>query len=209
MRPQLPFISVAIALLFAVPALAEADAPRFDAAQDLSFDSATQSASVAVSTQSRSPNRSANWTGVYIGGQLGFGSVDTSTGGENEDVIGGVTLGYDYDFGQWVLGGALDYDFAEINAGPGAEIEEIFRLKIRGGPKIGNGLLYGAAGWANADTDTLGDDDGWFIGGGYDYMVNSQFSIGGEVLYHDFDSFNGSGNDIEATTVQIRATYRF
>jgi hypothetical protein len=53
MRPQLPFISVAIALLFAVPALAEADAPRFDAAQDLSFDSATQSASVVVSTQSR------------------------------------------------------------------------------------------------------------------------------------------------------------
>lgn len=52
MRPQLPFISVAIALLFAVPALAEADAPRFDVTQDLSFDSATQSASVVVSTQS-------------------------------------------------------------------------------------------------------------------------------------------------------------
>ena len=89
MRPQLPFISVASALLFALPALAEADAPRFNAAQDLSFDSATQSASVAVSTQSRSRIRSANWTGVYIGGQLGFGSVDTSTGGENEDFIEG------------------------------------------------------------------------------------------------------------------------
>lgn len=89
MRPQLPFSSVAIALLFAVPALAKADAPKFDVTQDLSFDSATQSASVVVSTQSRSPNRSANWTGVYLGGQLGFGSVDTSTGGENEDFIGG------------------------------------------------------------------------------------------------------------------------
>ena len=89
MRPQLPFISVAIALLFAVPALAEADAPRVDVTQNLSFDSATQSASVVVSTQSRSPKRSANWTGVYLGGQLGFGSVDTSTGGENEDFIEG------------------------------------------------------------------------------------------------------------------------
>lgn len=209
MRPQLRFVSLAIALLLAVPALAETDAPGFDTTQDLSFDGATQAAPASLSTQSRSPIRSVNWTGVYIGGQLGFGSVDTSTGGENEDFIGGFTLGYDYDFGQWVLGGALDFDFAEISAGPGAEIEEIFRLKIRGGPKIGNGLLYGAAGWANADTDTLGDDDGWFIGGGYEYMVSRQFSIGGEVLYHDFDSFNGTGNDIEATTVQIRATYRF
>jgi len=209
MAPQIPGISIFLALLIAAPALAETAAPTFDDTQDLSFDSATQAAPGTLSTQSRAPIRSANWTGVYIGGQLGFGSVDTSTGGENEDIIGGFTLGYDYDFGQWVLGGALDYDFTEINAGPGPEIEEIFRLKIRGGPKIGNGLLYGAAGWANADTDTLGDDDGWFIGGGYDYMVNSQFSIGGEVLYHDFDSFNGTGNDIEATTVQIRATYRF
>ena len=85
----------------------------------------------------------------------------------------------------------------------------MFRLKVRGGPKIDRGLVYGAAGWVNADTSNLGDDDGWFIGGGYEYMVSDRFSVGGEVLYHQFDSFNGTGNDIDFTTLQVRATFRF
>lgn len=40
-------------------------------------------------------------------------------------------------------------------------------------------------------------------------MVSEQFLVGGEVLYHERDSFNSTGNDVEATTVQIRATVRF
>ena len=36
---------------------------------------------------------SPNWTGFYGGGQLGFGSVDTSVSGADEDIIGGFTGG--------------------------------------------------------------------------------------------------------------------
>lgn len=150
-----------------------------------------------------------DWTGFYIGGQIGAAFGDADIAGNDESVIGGVTLGYDYDFGRWVLGGALDYDFTDFDIAPGSSVEEIFRLKLRGGPKIGRGLIYGAGGYANADSDNSGDEDGWFLGGGYEYMVNDRFSVGGEVLYHDFGSFGNGNNNVDATSVEIRATFRF
>lgn len=209
MRAHLPLLSATI-LSLAAPALAETPQEAFQNPILISFDAPADTPAAVLSTQNRPAlGSSANWTGFYVGGQLGVGIVDTDLSSSDEGFIGGVTLGYDHDFGRWVLGGALDYDFADIDAGPGASVEEIFRLKLRGGPKIGNGLLYGAAGWANADTDNAGDDDGWFIGGGYEYLISSQLSVGGEVLYHQFDNFNSTGNDIEATTIQIRATFRF
>ncbi|MDR9395584.1 MAG: outer membrane beta-barrel protein [Roseovarius sp.] len=153
---------------------------------------------------------SPDWTGFYTGVQLGFAEVDTDLAGNDDDVIGGIVGGYDHDFGQWVVGGGLDYDFADIdlNASGGA-LEEVFRVKGRAGYKIGQGLLYATTGYAWADTNSFGDDDGYFVGGGYEYRVSDQFSIGGEVLYHEFDDFGNLGSDVEATTVQLRGTFRF
>jgi opacity protein-like surface antigen len=207
-------LALATALSLAGPALAQnAPLPLFGTQPDLGFgtDMARPAPDRAptVSSQGFAIGGTADWTGFYIGGQFGYGFADSDLASSDESVAGGVTLGYDRDFGQWVLGGALDYDFADANVAPGTDLEEVFRLKVRAGPKIGRGLLYGAAGWANADTSNRGDDDGWFIGGGYDYMVSDRFSVGGEVLYHRFDSFNGTGSDIDFTTLQVRATFRF
>ncbi|WP_245962862.1 outer membrane protein [Roseovarius halotolerans] len=154
---------------------------------------------------------SPDWTGGYVGGQLGYGNVDTNAPGVDGDgAIGGLVMGYDYDFGQWVAGAGLDYDWADIGLGAGnPTIENVLRVKLRGGYKIGNGLLYGTGGWAQADTDTLGDDDGYFIGAGYEHMITQNFAMGGEVLYHEFDNFNSTNTDVEATTVQVRGTFRF
>lgn len=154
---------------------------------------------------------SPNWTGFYGGGQIGYGDVDTSAAGVDGDgLIGGVIAGYDYDFGNnWVVGAGLDYDFADIDLGGAASLEEVFRAKARAGYKIGNGLLYGTGGYAWADTDTFGDDDGYFVGAGYEHMVTENVSLGGEVLYHQFDDFGTSGADVDATTVQARASFRF
>lgn len=211
MRIRTSLAAAVAALALASPALAQSqDASPFAAPVLIAFDPPADTPSARLSSQGRRTlGGNGTWTGFYIGGQLGIGIVDTDLSSSDEDFIGGVTLGYDHDFGRWVLGGALDYDFADINAAPGTSVEEIFRVKVRGGPKIGNGLIYGAAGYANADTDNAGNDDGWFIGGGYEYLISSQFSLGGEVLYHQFDNFNGTGNDVEATTIQVRATFRF
>lgn len=151
-----------------------------------------------------------DWTGFYGGAEIGYGSVDTNVPGVNGDgLIGGVTLGYDADLGNWVIGGALDYDWTDINIAPGATVDSVFRAKLRGGYKIGNGLLYGTGGYARADTNVLGDDNGYFVGAGYEQRLSDRFSLGGEVLWHDFNNFNGTTTDITATTVQLRGTLRF
>ncbi len=146
------------------------------------------------------------WTGGYIGGQLGWG--DVNAGGSGNDVIGGLTMGYDHDFGDWILGAGVDYDFADITAG-GNTLENMLRLKVRAGYDLGAGLAYVTTGAAQADIDTLGTDEGYFAGIGYEHMLTDTISVGGEVLYHDFGNFNGSGTNVDATTAQLRATFRF
>jgi opacity protein-like surface antigen len=181
---------------------------------------------------------SPNWTGFYAGGQLGYGSVDADGAfSDNDDdddddlfefdsdgdgFIGGLTAGYDYDLGNFVVGAGVDYDFADIDVDgddgdliigdefEGATIESIFRAKLRGGYKLGNGLLYATGGYAIADTDDLGDEDGYFVGGGYEHLITDNMSLGGEVLYHQFEGFGDFGDiDADVTTAQVRATFRF
>ncbi|WP_101068858.1 outer membrane protein [Roseovarius salinarum] len=153
---------------------------------------------------------STDWTGPYVGGQIGFGDVDTSAPGVSGDgALGGITFGYDHDFGNWVFGGGVDYDVTDITIAPGTDVDNIWRAKLRGGYKVGSGLIYGTGGFANIDVDTVGDDDGYFIGGGYEHMITDRFSLGGEVLYHEVDNFAGTPTDVEATTVQMRGLLRF
>lgn len=149
------------------------------------------------------------WTGGYVGGQLGYGDVDATGGLNGDGVIGGLVAGYDHDYGNYVLGVGLDADFADIDVGGATTLENVARLKARAGYKIGNGLAYATTGVARASTDTLGSDTGYFVGLGYEHMLTQQFAVGGEVLHHKFDDFDSSGIDIDATTVQLRGTFRF
>ncbi|MEX1235975.1 MAG: porin family protein [Roseovarius sp.] len=156
---------------------------------------------------------SPNWTGFYAGGQLGYANIDTDIAGVDGDgLIGGLTTGYDYDLGNWVVGAGLDYDWTDVGLGnvPETTVDNVFRAKLRGGYKLGNGLLYATGGYAMADTNNLGDEDGYFVGAGYEHLVTENVSIGGEVLYHEFDGFNTvPDTNVEATTAQVRATFRF
>ncbi|MDT8326554.1 MAG: outer membrane beta-barrel protein [Roseovarius sp.] len=148
---------------------------------------------------------SPNWTGFFAGGEVGYGNFDTTPGPSDEGIIGGLILGYDYDMGNnFVVGAGLDYDFADID-----RLDEVFRAKLRGGYKVGNGLVYATGGYTLASTDVSGTEDGYVVGGGYEHMIAPNFSVGGEVLYHDFGSVNNSGYDLDGTTAQIRASFRF
>ncbi|MFU8862998.1 MAG: outer membrane protein [Rhodobacterales bacterium] len=161
-----------------------------------------------------------DWTGGYAGLQLGYADVDGGTLGDEgdddfvsltgDDVIGGLTLGYDWQFGNFVAGVGADADIADVSIGGGAAtLERVYRLKARAGYSFGNGLLYATGGGAGADIDGFGYNTGYFVGAGYEHMVTNNISLGGEVLYHEFDDINDSGIDVEATTFQIRANYRF
>ncbi|MBR9650312.1 outer membrane protein [Thalassovita aquimarina] len=152
-----------------------------------------------------------DWTGAYGGLSLGYADVSTSGAASlsGDGMIGGLSLGYDYDLGNIVLGAGIDYDISDIDVGGADTLESVARLKLRAGYEMGRGLLYATGGAAQASLANLGEDTGYFAGIGYEHMLTDKVSIGGEVLYHAFDDFNGSGIDVEATTAAAKVNFRF
>ena len=156
-----------------------------------------------------------DWTGFYAGGQLGYGDVGTS-GAANVDGdggFGGLHAGYNWDFGNTVIGAEVDYDFTEFDLDGGAgSIDDVLRLKLRAGFDAGNWLYYGTVGAAQANAEIGGvdrDDTGWLAGAGVAYDLGNNWLVGGEVLYHEFEDFDSTGIDVDVTTVSARVSYRF
>lgn len=147
-----------------------------------------------------------DWTGGYGGLSLGYGNVDGGTL-DSDGTLYGVHAGYDYDFGQFVMGGELEYQGADIET-PGLTVDDITRVKLRAGYDAGPALLYGVVGGARANTN-LGADNGYVAGLGAEYKVTNNVSVGGEYLYHGFNDFNSTGTDLDVNTVSARVNYRF
>ena len=147
-----------------------------------------------------------DWTGGYAGVQLGYGSGEAA-GVSGDGMVYGLTAGYDYDLGNWVLGAGIDYDWTDIGIG-GVNVDNLARLKLRAGYDLGQGLAYGTAGVEKAFT-TAGDDTGWIAGLGYEHKLTDNISLGAEALYHSYSNFNGSGVDADGTTLQVKTTFRF
>ena len=153
-----------------------------------------------------------DWSGPSVGVQLGYGDLSTSGAAtlSDEGAVFGLRAYYDYDFGDFILGGGLQYDASDIDLG-GIELDSVTRVGIRGGLDLGRNWIYGTAGWAQAQTSlpAIGDSAGWFAGIGYEVMMTDTISIGTEVLYHAFDEFNLVGLEAEATTAAVSVNFRF
>lgn len=182
------------------------------------------------------------WSGFYIGGNLGaaFDPNDLSIKdlSEEQDLtlkfsndtefIGGVQAGYNWQLGSWVTGVEGDFDFAE-------NINYLASVRGRLGWALGSWLLYGTGGVAFIETDNdfvlVSADDGPFsfsngntdtgfvVGGGVDYKIAPQLSLGLEGLYYDFGSDSSrlvAGDepfvlkeDQNFATVRARLNYHF
>lgn len=150
----------------------------------------------------------ADWTGFYGGLNLGYGDVDGSGAADGDDTTYGVHLGYDYDFGDFVLGGEIEFDDADIDLNGAAETQSVARLKLRAGYDLGRTMVYATAGAAQLKT-SIGDDTGEFFGIGLAYQATDSFTVGAEVLEHRFDDIGGTGVDADATTFNLRGSFRF
>jgi outer membrane immunogenic protein len=168
-----------------------------------------------------------NWTGFYIGGHLGAarsklktgalvseaGEPDEITTDNNNGYIAGGQLGFNWQFGQWlVLGleGDLGYLGLE-NRAPfpvGGTPEDEFRTKFglygtatgRLGLSFDRLLVYGKGGFVFAKVDHSATDfedpeesvsfdktrTGWTAGGGLEYAFTPNWSAKIEYLYMDF-----------------------
>lgn len=156
-----------------------------------------------------------DWSGAYVGGQIGYADTDgsdTSLDGHGE--LGGIHAGYRWDMGTFVAGAELDHDFANVDLGPAStdSLDNISRLKLTAGTELGSALLYGAVGGAHADATVGGadlSDTGYFLGAGVTYAVSDRWTVGGELLQHKFNDFDSSGVDLDATTLTARVGFQF
>jgi len=153
----------------------------------------------------------ATWSGFYVGGNLGAAfdpndlSIKDLSGAQDlrlkfsndTELIGGVHAGYNWQMGTWVAGVEGDFDFAE-------NINYLASVRGRLGWALGSWLLYGTGGVAFIDTDTNfavvsangglfnfskgTTDTGYVVGGGVDYKIAPQLSLGVEGLYYGFGS---------------------
>lgn len=153
-----------------------------------------------------------DWTGGYVGAQLGFGSFEApGVALSGDGFLGGVHGGYNYDFGNYVVGGELSYDTADISMGAGT-VSDAVRLKLRAGVDLGNTLIYGTAGASRINANLGGGsawDTGYFVGAGMEYMMTDSVSVGGEVLYDQIDNFAGSGSDLRGPSIAARVSFHF
>ena len=171
---------------------------------------------VETVTMAPAPTYGRDWTGGYAGIQLGLGQVDVDPDGADlngDGALYGVHAGYMYDLGRYVLGGELDYDLTEIESTELAgKVDSVLRLKGRVGYDAGAILPYMTAGFAQTDaSDTAlgGVDDGYLFGVGAVYAMRDTILVGGEVLQHSFDDFDGTGFDVDAMTATARVSFKF
>ena len=152
-----------------------------------------------------------NWSGFYIGAMGGYGSENTSDQFAIKGGFGGGTVGYNWQFGQFVAGIEGDGAFADINNSvtqvfPGvgsltasAKVDALATIRGRFGVAFDQVLLYGTAGLALADTKisasglglNLSDSQtmtGWTAGAGIEWMFMPRWSVKAEYLYRSFGS---------------------
>lgn len=169
------------------------------------------------------------WTGLYIGGTVG--AVSTSTGyGEGYGsysvltpqtdtgggVLAGVTVGYNYQMGNIVLGLEGDWSYAGTQSNYTDSYNYFFgssKLTSLGTARVRLGytpwdrtLLYATGGFAwGSLTNALGYDypspgysqkssstaSGWTIGGGLEQALTDHITVKVEALYVDLGTAHG------------------
>lgn len=153
-----------------------------------------------------------DWTGGYAGAQIGFGDVEVD-GDTGSDMLYGLHAGYLYDFGGFVAGAEVEKNWGTVETDGGATMNGLAALKLKAGVDMGSTLLYGTAGVSQSDlsdgVNVYDDESGVFGGLGMDYMISDSMSVGGEALFHKFEDVGGTGDDLSATTLAAKVSFRF
>jgi outer membrane immunogenic protein len=130
-----------------------------------------------------------NWSGVYVGAHGGWGFGDGAF--DDGFVIGG-QIGVNWQWNNFVLGAEGDGSFTDWGAA-----DAVGTARLRGGFAFDRFLVYGTGGVALQDFS----DAGWVAGGGGEYALTDNVSVGVEYLHYDFD---GDGSDVIRGRVNVK-----
>jgi outer membrane immunogenic protein len=171
-----------------------------------------------------------NWTGFYLGinGGGGWGGSSWDSTG-NIDLSGGMiggTVGYNWQFGTWVLGLEGDIDWASIKGttnvpgcfAGGCTTENTWLGTARGRvgyafdrfmPYITGGAAFGGVDANHAGfTGQSSTQVGWVAGVGLEFAVVNNVTAKVEYLHYDLGSFTcglNCGNGLVNDTVSFNA----
>jgi outer membrane immunogenic protein len=170
-----------------------------------------------------------NWTGFYIGGNVGYGwgRVTGSDGGFTDSldlsgVIAGGLVGFNWQAGMFVGGVEADYQWSDQKV---SVFDATFRISsfatVRGraGVAVDNVYIYGTGGYAHFEFK--GEDSivsvtenrgGWTVGAGIDVAVVGNLILRGEYLYlRSFEKTDTDGFKDYTTDSVVRGAliYKF
>jgi outer membrane immunogenic protein len=165
-----------------------------------------------------------SWMGPYLGANVGYrwGSLSNS-GAEPNGVAGGLQGGYNWQFGQFVLGAEADLQLSNASdtfANYKFSNPWFGTVRGRAGYAMNNILFYGTLGLAygrghvvvgGAEEDNL--HSGWTGGAGLEVGLTQNWSARAEYLYLDLGSeFYGltrTSNGLTTNLVRFGVDYRF
>ncbi len=166
-----------------------------------------------------------SWTGPYLGLNLGYQwGRTTNNPTKPSGALGGITGGYNWHFGQFVVGAETDLQLtgAEDTFAPWKFSNPWFgTLRGRAGYAYNNILFYATGGLAygNLRAETVGlltenrTSLGWTAGAGVEVGFAPHWNAKIEYLYVDLSdrrfTVTGFNNGLESSLVRIGVNYRF
>jgi outer membrane immunogenic protein len=179
-----------------------------------------------------------SWTGWYVGAQVGGTRADWDVSslvwptapaasflappgfpvGGLDDLgwAGGLNVGYNHQFGNFVLGFEADINWTNAsdtrnfgnvgtinNLSVETSVDYYYSLRARAGAVVDRALFYvtGGGAWAKSEIKTSGfgtlagvafspsnsaTHSGWVLGAGFDYWISPQWIVGLEYKHFDF-----------------------
>jgi outer membrane immunogenic protein len=166
-----------------------------------------------------------SWTGLYLGGNLGYESGTTSNNPTRPSgFAGGAEGGYNWQTGQFVFGAEADIQASNANDtfAPWKFSNPWFgTVRGRAGFAVSNFLIYGTAGIAlgalQAQTAGLASEShgnvGWTAGVGVEAGFATNWSAKVEYLFVDLANstyvLTGTSNGLSANLVRFGVNYHF
>lgn len=186
----------------------------------------------------RRPIAIERWTGFYLGGTLGGQFGDTAVSGfgaasnvETDGLVGTLFAGYDWQFGNAVLGLEADIGTGDVSGSSvngfgttSASLNYMGSVRGRAGILMTPSLLaYVTGGFAWADYDLTAFNGitasetfaGYQIGAGAELKLDPRWGLRVEYVYTDLDSANVSHGGLTNTydpdfhTIRAGLSFRF
>ena len=174
------------------------------------------------------PSEGFSWTGLYLGGSIGWAktvdddaafpiappvTIQLHSEGSNDHL--GFHIGYNYQMGNFVVGAEFEYTDMEIQfVGNGLGplpiyIQDSRQLKARFGYAFGNVLPYAVVGKTHAKLNTDAEDWTSMIGVGLDVAIKDNIVLGVAYDKSWYDTFDGMPIEGTLDKYSLRLGYKF